>query len=259
MLAGSKSTRSWLLGSVLMLGWPLMTAHADATPAKKRDQKTETHQVATRPAAVKAAPAVMHGTAKVVQAKARPAGRSYGMSCVPYARMVSGIAVPGNAWQWWGNAAGVYARGTHPEPNGILVFRSNPHMRLGHVAVVREVVNAREVVIDHSNWPSGGRGVAHHMAVVDVSDANDWSAVRVELGGSGSYGSVYPTYGFIYSRPDHGVMEAAATAPAPRPDLNPAPRDLRPVAERPWRTYEEVAEAPNRRTHSVTLSAATSR
>jgi hypothetical protein len=37
---------------------------------------------------------------------------------------------------------------------------------------------------------------------------------------------------------------AAAGAPTPEPMLNPAPRDLRPVAERPWQTFEEVAEAP---------------
>jgi len=37
---------------------------------------------------------------------------------------------------------------------------------------------------------------------------------------------------------------AAAGAPAPQPTLNPAPRDLRPVAERPWQTFEEVAQAP---------------
>jgi hypothetical protein len=30
----------------------------------------------------------------------------------------------------------------------------------------------------------------------------------------------------------------------PPPALNPAPRDLRPVAERPWQTFEEVAQAP---------------
>jgi hypothetical protein len=80
--------------------------------------------------------------------------------------------------------------------------------------------------------------------VVDVSEADDWSAVRVGLGRSGDFGSVYPTYGFIYDRPDSGVEVAAASAPSPQPALNPAPRDLRPMAERPWQTFEEVAQAP---------------
>jgi len=169
-----------------------------------------------------------------------------GISCVPYARSQSGISLAGNAWQWWDHAAGVYARGKAPEPGSVLAFRANPKMRLGHVAVVARTINAREVEIDQANWwgPGMRGGVAHNVPVVDVSEANDWSAVRVGLGRSGDFGSVYPTYGFIYDRPDNGVEVAAVGAPSPQAALNPAPRDLRPLAERPWQTFEEVAEAP---------------
>jgi hypothetical protein len=66
----------------------------------------------------------------------------------------------------------------------------------------------------------------------------------VGLGEAGHFGSVYPTYGFIYDRPDTGMMVTASGAPAPQPQLNPVPSDLRPSTERGWRTYEEVAEAP---------------
>ncbi|HVC60491.1 MAG TPA: CHAP domain-containing protein [Acetobacteraceae bacterium] len=165
---------------------------------------------------------------------------------MPFARRDSGIALAGNAWQWWGHAAGVYARGHVPAIGSVLAFRANPRMRLGHVAVVSRIINAREVEIDHANWwgPGMHGGVAHNVPVVDVSEANDWTAVRVGLGRSGEFGAVYPTYGFIYDRPDNGVMVAAASAPSPQPALNPAPRDLRPVAERPWQTFEEVAQAP---------------
>ncbi len=169
-----------------------------------------------------------------------------GISCVPFARSDSGISVAGNAWQWWGNAAGVYARGQVPEPGSVLAFRSNPRMRLGHVAVVSRIINSREVEIDQANWSGTGMrgGIAHNVPVVDVSEANDWSAVRVGLGRSDDFGSVYPTYGFIYDRPDSGVEVAAASVPSPQAALNPAPGDLRPVAERPWQTFEEVAQAP---------------
>jgi hypothetical protein len=173
----------------------------------------------------------------------RGAAHFYGISCVPYARQVSGIQVPGNAWQWWGNAAGVYARGDRPEAGSVLNFRANGRMRLGHVAVVTHVVNAREVIVDHANWGGGRGGVSHNVAVVDVSEANNWSAVRVELGG-GQFGSIYPTYGFIYDRPDTGLVTASVARPAPQAAINPVPSDLRPVAERPWRMTEEVAEAP---------------
>ena len=172
-----------------------------------------------------------------------------GISCVPFARKDSGIELPGNAWQWWDNAAGVYARGHVPQPGSVLAFRSNPHMRLGHVAVVTRVINPREIEIDHANW-SHGR-VSRGIPVVDVSEANNWTAVRVGLGDGDAFGSVYPTYGFIYDRADTGTMVAAVHAPAPEPVLNPAPRDLRPAAERPWKVYEEVAEAPNGPRHHV--------
>ena len=169
-----------------------------------------------------------------------------GLSCVPFARSDSGIAVVGNAWQWWDNAAGIYARGSVPESGSVLTFRSNGRMRLGHVAVVSRVINPREIEIEHANWwgPGMHGGVARNIPVVDVSEANDWSAVRVGLGEAGHFGSVYPTYGFIYDRPDTGVMVTASGAPAPQPQLNPVPSDLRPPTERGWHTYEEVAEAP---------------
>ena len=113
-----------------------------------------------------------------------------------------------------GQREGRYARGSVPEAGSVLNFRANGRMRLGHVAVVTRVVNAREIMVDHANWPGGGGrgGVSHDVAVVDVSEANNWSAVRVEMGRGGEFGSIYPTYGFIYNRPDTGLM--TATSPA---------------------------------------------
>ncbi len=164
--------------------------------------------------------------------------RFFGISCVPYAREESGINVPGNAWEWWDNAAGTYARGQVPQAGAVLTFRSNARMRLGHVAVVQRVINSREIEVDQANWGSGGR-ISHDVPVVDVSEENDWTAVRVGLGESGDFGSVYPTYGFIYDRADTGVMLASTSRPAPEPALNPAARDLRDAAG-----LDEVAEAP---------------
>ncbi|HET8997018.1 MAG TPA: CHAP domain-containing protein [Acetobacteraceae bacterium] len=182
-------------------------------------------------------------------ASTRRVSHFVGISCVPFARQDSGISLPGNAWEWWGNAAGVYSRGRVPQPGAVLAFRSNPHMPLGHVAVVTKVINPREIEIDQANWVHGR--VTRGVPVVDVSEANDWTAVRVEMGHSGSFGSVYPTYGFIYDKPDNGTVLAAAHAPAPQPVLNAAPSDLRPVAEQPWQTYEEVAELPSGPRHYV--------
>jgi hypothetical protein len=249
MRAAVMGPKAWLLSSALMFASPLMAEPASAAPQVREGtavaryaQHYTAHPVAMH---AKLASGLLVSRAMHLASKRGPS-RSYGISCVPYARQVSGIEVAGNAWQWWDNAVGVYARGDRPEPGSVLNFRPNFRMHLGHVAVVTRVVNAREVMVDHANWPSGGGGggISHNVAVVDVSEANNWSAVRVELGRDGTFGSVYPTYGFIYPRPDTGTMIASIARPAPQRDINPVPSDLRPAAERPWRTMEEVAESP---------------
>jgi hypothetical protein len=203
-------------------------------------------------------------------------GRSYGHSgysggggiqCVTFARADSGIELSGNARDWWSNAAGVYQRGNRPEPGSVLNFRANGSMPMGHVSVVSQVVDGRTLIVDHANWGGPGAvrgGISRDISVVDVSPNNDWSAVRVGLGHSGEYGSIYPTYGFIYNRPDGGTILASAGTSTAIPAMNPAPRDLRPHTQFAA-AYDEVAEAPDsampvfghhvthRRHHSVTM------
>ncbi len=179
-----------------------------------------------------AAPTSKSGNIK--SAKLRVAGSAIqqswgGISCVPFARAATGLDVKGNAHAWWGSAAGSYERGQRPEAGSVLNFRSTNRMRLGHVAVVARVVDSRTIEIDHANWagPGGGKGrVARGVPVIDVSEGNDWSAVQVGLSGGG-FGSVYPTFGFIYDRPDRGVMVANSLA---RPSASGT-------------RYSEVAEA----------------
>ena len=177
-------------------------------------------------------------------------GRDYSVSryyhgsrlqCVPFARENTGIELTGNAATWWDSATGIYERGARPEVGSVLNFRANGHMRLGHVAVVSNVIDGRNIEIDHANWAGPGAspgGISRNITVVDVSPSNDWSAVRVALGHTDEFGSIYPTYGFIYDRPDHGTM-VANNSTAPAPVLNAAPRDLRPAVER-----SEIATAP---------------
>lgn len=266
------------LGSALLLAF---TSAVDAAPAGSKKsataQKTQTARpaTATRPliSSARASQPVRIGTVnqgaynqsayyatntrgKKVQGRVYAGrgggGGGGGMSCVPYARAMTGMNVSGNAWQWWGNAEGTYARGQVPEAGSVLAFRNNMRMPMGHVAVITRVESPRVVTIDHANWPVGGRrgAVSRGVAVVDVSERNDWSAVRVSLG-SGDFGSIYPTHGFIYNRPDtSGAIRVANRAPAPMLALNSPPRDLRSGADRSTaaryadRAYVEVAEAP---------------
>ena len=139
----------------------------------------------------------------------RPRG---GLQCVPYAREVSGIEIRGNARYWWNAASGRYDRGQRPEPGAVLAFRASGGMRNGHVAVISRVFGPRHVQIDHANWEGPGmrKGSIHHnVNVIDVSPANDWTAVRVQVGyDEGSFGRTYPTHGFIYNRSDTGTLYA---------------------------------------------------
>jgi surface antigen len=181
-----------------------------------------------------------HGFSKTGKARyAMRGGYSYGsygygggLQCVPFARAASGIELKGNAANWWDAAAGVYDRGSRPEPGSVLNFRAIGRMRLGHVAVVAAVVNSRTIEVDHANWAGSYGGVSRGVSVVDVSPNNDWSEVRVAMGHNGELGTgVYPTYGFIYDRPDSGTMLANNTR---------ARRSL------PVQSDDEVAEAPAR-------------
>lgn len=243
MRARGTGAKKLLLGSVLALSTSFLLFPAQASTTSHIKLRSDHLLQASRVSTKRVVHTVTHAK---LTTHVRHYARGGGISCVPFARSDSGIEVSGNAWQWWDNAAGVYARGSVPEAGSVLTFRSNGRMRLGHVAVVSRVINAREIEIDHANWwgPGMRGGVARNMPVVDVSENNDWSAVRVGLGQTGQFGSVYPTYGFIYDRPDTGTMVASTAAPAPQPELNPPPRDLRPANERGWQMYEEVAEAP---------------
>jgi len=226
-----------VLGAALILSAPLTFHAAEAARAKSGHGASQAH--------VRAIQTGMHSS-RTTSGWGRHAitrrSSGGGLQCVPFARENSGIELTGNANTWWNSAEGVYERGAKPEVGSILNFRSTGRMRMGHVAVVTNVIDSRKIEIDHANW---GRGrITRNMTVVDVSPGNDWTAVRVELGDTGDYGSIYPTYGFIYDRPDKGTM-LANTNVTPAPVLNAAVRDLRPAADRVDSTEpaEEVAEA----------------
>ncbi|WP_277967843.1 CHAP domain-containing protein [Sphingomonas echinoides] len=140
--------------------------------------------------------------------------------CAPYARQISGIEIRGNANTWWSQAAGHYARGHAPKVGAVLAFSATSRMRMGHVAMVSEVVSEREVLLTHANWSRRG-GVERDVRAVDVSPNGDWSMVKVWYGPQGDLGtSAYPTKGFIYS--DHAPLNDSGddtVEQAPRPPM----------------------------------------
>lgn len=124
------------------------------------------------------------------------------LQCVPYARDVTGIQIRGDAWTWWGQAEGRYARGTRPKVGSVMAFQPHGKMELGHVAAVSRIVDSRTVLLRHANWSpiNGRRGqIEDNVRAVDVSPENDWSQVRVWFAPIASLGSTaWPVQGFIY-------------------------------------------------------------
>ncbi|MGH7066432.1 MAG: CHAP domain-containing protein [Acetobacteraceae bacterium] len=193
------------------------------------------------PAAALAGPAALRAPTPARPRAALHRIRFYFVSCVPYARQRSGISLPGNAWQWWGNAAGRYVRGHTPGYGAVMVFRPIGRMPLGHVAVVSRIVNAREILVDQANWVPAGQ-IRVGVPVVDVSPENDWSEVRVGIGRDHFGSTTYPVYGFIY-RTQRGEVPTEVARALPLPPMSPA--DLGIAATGSSASAVEIAEAPH--------------
>lgn len=145
------------------------------------------------------------------------------LQCVPYARAVSGIAIYGDAWTWWDQAAGRYGRGSRPRVGAVMAFEPHGRMELGHVAAVSRVIDSRTVLLRHANWSpiDGRRGqIEDNVRAIDVSPDNDWSEVRVWFAPIEGLGTTHwPVRGFIY--PDAPARLASKKKPAPAEDADP--------------------------------------
>jgi surface antigen len=135
-----------------------------------------------------------------------------GLQCVPYARALTGVEIRGDAHTWWGQAEGRYDRARKPKVGAVMAFIPHGNMRLGHVAAVRKVIDKRTLLISHANWSTinGGRGhIEENVRVVDASEANDWSRVRVWYTPNDALGTTeWPLHGFIYPQKTRSWAEA---------------------------------------------------
>ena len=160
------------------------------------------------------------------------------LQCVPHARQVSGIQIYGDAWTWWNQADGRYARGYKPKVGAVMALRPHGNSRLGHVAAVSRIIDSRTILIRHANWSpiDGRRGqIEDNVRVVDVSEANDWSEVRIWYAPIGALGgSHWPVQGFIYpakaSRTE-ALVRPAGVKPAAAPQAAPKRRSKDPIGE----------------------------
>jgi surface antigen len=139
-----------------------------------------------------------------------PVKSSNAANCALFARAETGVALYGAAGGWWDEADGRYQRGHQPVVGAILVFKRTRQIPSGHVAVVAGIVGAHEILVDQANWYRGT--VSRGMSVIDTSRDRDWTTVAVINPPSGTHGSDYPTYGFVYpeSGPS-GIIETRAS------------------------------------------------
>src|SRR5215472_7327839 len=137
-----------------------------------------------------------------------------GLTCAPFARELSGLALYGDADAWWDEADGRYSRSSHPEPGAVLVLRRSGRLPTGHVSVVSRLLTPRQILVIQANWVPGE--LDEDQLVVDVSARNDWSELRVWYPPINQMGShVYAAYGFIMPpRPASHEELVRATEPA---------------------------------------------
>ena len=138
------------------------------------------------------------------------------LQCVPYARDVSGIRIFGDAYTWWNQAEGRYARGYVPKVGAVMAFKPHGNSHLGHVAAISRIIDSRTVLIRHANWSpiNGRRGqIEDDVRAVDVSPNNDWSEVRVWFAPIQAMGgTAWPVQGFIYNdQPGSGERKPRET------------------------------------------------
>jgi surface antigen len=194
----------------LLLGTAPFAPHAIAS---RGDARSDVRASASQPRN-NATQANRQGAQRQARASQTRAGRGGGLTCVPYARSVTGMDISGNGRDWWHNAAGRYARGQRPQVGSVLAWPGSGGMSSGHVAVVSRIINARLIEIDHANWGGPGirRGtVMRNVQVMDVSSDNSWTRVRVQVGWSNeNFGREYPTYGFIHNRPANTTLADGA-------------------------------------------------
>lgn len=134
------------------------------------------------------------------------------VECAPFARALTGMALSGDAADWWPRARGRYARSAQPDVGSVMVFGRQERLPHGHVSVVSRILSRREIMVTQANW-------VHHVVtqdqpVVDVSANGDWSLVRVWWPPSGQMGTHdYQVSGFI--RPDYPVGHDRLVAATP--------------------------------------------
>jgi surface antigen len=204
-------TRAILLAAAAVVGFAgearaLTPLSADLAIDPSISEGPSSHSVLAPRAFERAPDEAYEPTARVANSRSR-------LQCVPFARQESGVEIYGNANTWWTQARGRYETSEAPVEGGVLVLRGYSTDNRGHVAVVKEVVSPRLIIVDHANWLNAGE-ITRDVPVRDVSAAGDWSEVQVWHVPGRHWGARrYNVQGFILNIVAEARAQAAAASP----------------------------------------------
>jgi hypothetical protein len=191
-------SRALLLAAATAAGFAGLPSDADALTPLSLDLAIDptvtegpSEHATMAPSAFERAPDLAYEPiARVTNGRAR-------LQCVPFARRESGVEIYGNANTWWRQASGRYQTAEAPSEGAVMVLHGYQTSARGHVAVVKEEVSSRLIIVDHANWLNGGE-ITRDVPVMDVSEAGDWSEIRVwNVPGRHWGGRTYRVQGFI--------------------------------------------------------------
>ncbi len=191
-------SRAILLAAAAAAGFTAAPTDADALTPLSMDlaidpaavEEPSSHSTLAPSAFERAPDLAFEPIARVTNSRAR-------LQCVPFARRESGVEIYGNANTWWRQAQDRYETAQAPAEGAVLVLHGYANANRGHVAVVRQIVSPRLIIVDHANWLNAGE-ITRDVPIMDVSEAGDWSEVKVwHVPGRHWGGRTYDVQGFI--------------------------------------------------------------
>ena len=205
-------TRALLLAAAAVAGFTASEAEAltplaiDLAIDPSVTEGPSEHAMLAPHAFERPADAAFEPIARVTNGRAR-------LQCVPFVRRESGVEIYGDANTWWNQSEGRYLQADAPTESAVMVLRGYASSSRGHVALVRQIVSPRMVIVDHANWLNGGE-ITRDVPVRDVSEAGDWSQVQVwHVPGRHWGGRTYNVQGFILNVVEAANAQTAAAVP----------------------------------------------
>jgi len=205
------STRSILIAATALAGLTAQNAEALAPWAMDDSVSTVEPQNLTADATLAPHAFERQPDADFIP-NARMANRRAHLQCVPFARREAGIQIYGDANTWWSQAKDHYQRTMQPQERAVMVLFGYAGADRGHVAVIRQIVSDRLLIVDHANWLNHGE-ITRDVPVRDVSPNGDWSQVQVWNVAQSHWGArTYNVQGFILNAKDKPKGEGVALA-----------------------------------------------